>query len=164
MVGKQGKIKHKFQLDKDKKAIFSEQLSKIYVTEKFIMYICDEGKKELVILKVDPFEYDITILTCHNYSVVHFSRLKDGSCFLATNHPDGVVLLQANGKWIFNNFLPVKRLEGKPKAIACQEHRKQLIVVVEKSKWLPPNRKWLEVEVFGLQYRNQTDVSIQIDD
>ncbi|KAH3817946.1 hypothetical protein DPMN_119531 [Dreissena polymorpha] len=143
MLDLQGKSLKKFMHDKNKKQLFSNRISKIYVDSKFRIFVCDDKKRELLILKKDEFDDSISYVTSHKYSVLTIAIKRDGTSFLSTDSDDGVVLLHQNGKWIFNNFLSAAKLSGKPSAVAYTENGEtsKLIVVIKSKYWFRSHTK-----------------------
>ncbi|XP_045175968.2 uncharacterized protein LOC123536679 [Mercenaria mercenaria] len=162
MINKKGENRHTFKNDGDNKNIFGSSLSKIYVDQNFKMFVCDKEKNEIVILQIDPFTYAATVITRHKYSVMDIATKVDRTSFLATNHKDGVVLLHANGRWVFNNFLSSERLNGTPTALAYNEGSQQLMVSVRHSQWFR-QKKWLLFQIYIVKYSQDTDTRVSIE-
>lgn len=163
MVRKDGKIEKVFTQDRDNIALFGNPLSKVHVDKNFRMFVSDLEKKELTILKIDSINREVTVLTRHKYSIRDIATKLDGTCFLVTSHQDGVVLLQANGRWIFNNFLPCYKLNGKPLSVTFNETEKELLVTTQMSKWYSPWKKWLVIFAYDVKYSQSQDIHVTIE-
>ncbi|XP_053384435.1 uncharacterized protein LOC128550130 [Mercenaria mercenaria] len=162
MYSENGESKQVFTVDKENNALFGNHLLKIYVDKNFRMFVCDVEKNELIILKIDSINREVTVLTRHNYLVMDITTKLDGTSFLATSQRDGIVLLHANGGWVFNNFLPCGKLEGKPLAVAFNDKDQQLLVATQRSSWYSP---WstLVFIVYDVKCSYSTDFRVTIE-